>query len=296
VLLNLGALAAGATQVSLPYFDPARYLDAMARHRVTHAGAVPTMLAAMLARPELPALDLSNLRGILTGGSLVPPDLAERAERAFDAQVLIVYGQTECAPALTLTVPADSVVDRRSTVGRALPIAEIQIRDGEICARSRTMMDGYDGMPELTAATLEADGWLHTGDLGELDARGFLKITGRCKDIIIRGGENISPAEIEETLRGVPGVADAAVLGVPDAYWGEIVAAVLQPAQPALTDAARAELIEAARERVRAQLAQHKVPSRWDVAEEMPRTALGKVQKFLLRTRFEGREEPAKAR
>jgi acyl-CoA synthetase (AMP-forming)/AMP-acid ligase II len=296
VLLNLGALAAGATQVSLPYFDPERYLDAMARYRVTHVGAVPTMLAAMLARPELSALDLSNLRGILSGGSLVPPELAERAEQAFGAQVLIVYGQTECAPALTLTLPADSVADRRTTVGRPLPIAEIQIRDGEICARSRTMMDGYDGMPELTAATLEADGWLHTGDLGELDERGYLKVTGRRKDIVIRGGENISPAEIEDTLRRVPGVADAAVLGVPDAYWGESVAAVLQPAQPALAEADRVALIEAARHFARALLAQHKVPAHWDVADEMPRTALGKVQKFLLRKRFETRGEAAKAR
>lgn len=287
VLFNLGVLAAGATQVSLPYFDPERYLEVMAGRRVTHAGAVPTMLAAMLARPELPALDFSNLRAILSGGSLVPADLAERAERAFGTKILIVYGQTECAPALTLTLPGDDVEDRRTTVGRALPIVEVEIREGEVCVRTQSIMDGYDGMPEHTAAVLGADGWLRTGDLGELDARGYLKITGRCKDIIIRGGENISPSEIEEVLRSVPGVADASVLGLADAYWGEIVAAVLQPAEPGLDGAERTALIEAARATVQSKLAPHKLPARWDVADVMPRTALGKVQKFLLRSRFE---------
>ena len=292
VLLNLGALAAGATQISLPYFDPERFLAAMVRYRATHAGAVPTMLTALMARPELPTLDLSSLRGILSGGSLVPPELVERAERTFGARVSIVYGQTECAPALTLTSPDDGELERRTTVGRALPIVELEIRDGEVCARSESMMLGYDGMPELTAKALEADGWLHTGDLGELDARGYLKITGRLKDIVIRGGENISPAEIEDVLRLVPGVADAVVFGVPDPYWGEIVAAVLQPARPDLAEAERAELIETARQSVRANLAPHKVPARWDVTDQMPRTALGKVQKFLLRPRFES--EPAR--
>jgi long-subunit acyl-CoA synthetase (AMP-forming) len=119
----------------------------------------------------------------------VSSDLAVRAETAFDAQVLIVYGQTECAPALTLTSPSDSVVDRRTAVGQASTIAEIQIRIGDMCAGSRTMMDGYDGMPELTAAALDADGWLHTGDLGELDERGYVKVTGRAKTSSFEAGK-----------------------------------------------------------------------------------------------------------
>jgi fatty-acyl-CoA synthase len=296
VLHTLGSLAAGAAQVTLPAFDPANYLQAMVRHRVTHVGAVPTMLTAMLNRPELAELDFSNMRAILSGGSLVPPDLIERTERAFDTRVLVVYGQTECAPALTLVAPDDSAADRRDTVGRALPMVELAIRAGEVCARSATIMSGYDGMPEVTAAAYDAEGWLRTGDLGELDERGFLKITGRLKDLIIRGGENIAPAEIEDVLRGVPGVADAAVLGLPDPYWGEIVAAVLQPATTGLSEAARGSLIEAAHERARARLAAHKIPVRWLVADEMPRTGLGKVQKFVLRGRFAQSVDPANAR
>jgi fatty-acyl-CoA synthase len=296
VLLNLGCLAAGATQVSLTSFDPDRYLAAMVEHRVAYVGAVPTMLAAMLLRPNLSELKFPALRGILSGGSLVPPDLAERTEAAFGSEVLIVYGQTECAPALTLVAPGDATAERRTTVGRALPMVQLAIRDGEVCARTSTMMEGYDGMPEATAAVLEADGWLHTGDLGELDERGFLRITGRLKDLIIRGGENIGPVEIEEELRRVPGVADAAVLGLPDPYWGEIVAAVLQPAEGALSDAGRGALIEAARAHLRERLAPHKVPVRWEVANEMPRTALGKVQKFLLRGRFAQSENALEAR
>ena len=193
---------------------------------------------------------------------------------------------------ITQTSPQDTAEDRARTLGRPLPQTEVKIADlasgqtvapgvtGELCTRGYHVMTGYFRDPEMTAAAIDADGWLHTGDLASMDERGYFSIAGRLKDMIIRGGENIYPREIEQVLFGHPAVADVAVLGVPDAKWGEQVAAFIRPAPGQSPDPG--ELSAYCREH----LAPHKTPRYWTVLEEFPLTPSGKVQKFLLRERF----------
>jgi acyl-CoA synthetase (AMP-forming)/AMP-acid ligase II len=232
----------------------------------------------------------------MSGGDAVPPALVEAAERRFGARFSTVYGQTELSPILTQTSPDDTDEDKRHTVGRPLWQTEVKIADpsgavvpvgrpGEICARGYQLMLNYHDLPEETAATIDADGWLHTGDEGTMDERGYLRVTGRLRDMIIRGGENIYPREIESALAEHPGVTAAAVLGVPDVDWGEQVAAVITPAE---TPPSAAEL----RDHVRKLLAPHKTPRHWYLAQTIPANAMGKVQKFLLRRRITAGELP----
>jgi fatty-acyl-CoA synthase len=201
-----------------------------------------------------------------------------------------VYGQTELSPVVTQTDPDDAPEDKATTAGRPLPQLEVAIRDlldgrivpvgrpGEVCARGYQSMLGYFGMPERTAETLDADGWLHTGDLGVLDERGYLTVTGRLKDMIIRGGENIYATEIEQVLFTHAGVRDVTVLGLPDPVWGEVVAAVVVPADPG-----HVPPVGELHALCRANLAPHKTPTRWFTAAELPLTGSGKIQKFRLR-------------
>jgi fatty-acyl-CoA synthase len=192
-----------------------------------------------------------------------------------------------------MTQMGDDARDRAETVGRPLPRTEVRIADpgdgtatvpigtvGEVCTRGYHVMTGYFGAPEETAAVIDSDGWLHTGDLASMDDRGYLRIGGRLKDMIIRGGENIYPGEIEQVLFAHPGVADVAVVGVPDQLWGEQVAAFIRPAPggPPSED----ELAEY----VRGRLAPHKAPRVWVFVEEFPLTGSGKIQKFVLRDRL----------
>lgn len=288
-LAVLGTAANRGTLVLCQLFDPELVLDALERHRADVFGGVPAMYVAMLAHPAFASADLSSVALTLSGGDGVPPDLVTQVEETFDARFSIVYGQTELSPIVAQTGPEDHAPDRASSVGRPLWHVETKIADpatgepvplgtvGEICARGYQIMLGYWRMPEQTAATVDGGGWLHTGDLGTMDERGYLRVTGRLKDMIIRGGENIYPREIEAVLHRHPGVAGAAVVGLPDADWGEIVAAVVQPQDPENPPAA-SEL----RALVREHLAPAKTPVVWHSADALPANAMGKLQKFKL--------------
>jgi acyl-CoA synthetase (AMP-forming)/AMP-acid ligase II len=295
----LGTASVGGTLVLAQSFQPELMLSALEEWRAGLFAGVPAMYSALLAHPRFEDFDLSGCRILASGGDAVPPALVEAAERRFGARFTTVYGQTELSPILAQTATDDAVADRRETTGRPLWQAEVKIVDGsgavlpvgaegEILARGYQVMREYFAMPEATAAAIDADGWLRTGDLGVMDGRGFLRVTGRLKDMIIRGGENIYPREIEVALTRHPGVAGAAVLGVPDPDWGEQVAAVIVPAGPV---PAAADL----HAHLRALLAPHKTPRHWYVAEAIPANAMGKAQKFLLRRRIDAGELPVLA-
>jgi fatty-acyl-CoA synthase len=229
----------------------------------------------------------------------VPAALVRRIEATLDARFSIVYGQTEASPLLTQTCLDDTPTDKAESVGLPIPQAEVKIVDpasgatvpprtiGEIRARGFFVMHGYYNMPEATAEAIDEEGWLHTGDLGTMDERGYCRVEGRLTDMIIRGGENIYPREIEEILFTHPAVAEVAVVGLPDAYWGEQVAAFIRPA----TDPppSEAELTAFVRER----LASYKTPRHWVFVAEFPLTLSGKVQKYVLRERFVQHAVPA---
>jgi fatty-acyl-CoA synthase len=229
---------------------------------------------------------------VLTGGAISPPALARQVEAALGVTYMIGFAQTEAGCVISLATGADPADDRAETLGRPLPHAEARIADlltgetarcgetGEICTRGYLVMRGYLNAPEQTAAAIDADGWLHTGDLGSMDDRGYLRIAGRLKEMIIRGGENIYPREIEEVLIAHPAVADASVLGVPDDYYGEVVGAAIRPADGSVAgDGLAGELAEYCR----ARLAAEKVPVRWLVTGSFPLTASGKIRKDALR-------------
>ncbi|HEY2285564.1 MAG TPA: AMP-binding protein, partial [Streptosporangiaceae bacterium] len=236
-LITLGLVQTLGTQVVLPRFDPARMLELTEKYRGTVIGGVPTMLTALLAAACRAPRDLSSLRLALAGGATVPPELVRQVEAEFGVPFTLTFAQTESSCSITMTRPSDTADDRAETLGRPLPQTEVKITDmatgatvpcgivGEICTRGYLVMDGYLGDPEATSAAIDADGWLHTGDLGSMDERGYCRIAGRLKEMIIRGGENIYPREIEAVLASHPGVAEAVVVGVPDRFWGEVVGA-----------------------------------------------------------------------
>ncbi|MGC7102552.1 AMP-binding protein [Amycolatopsis lurida] len=295
----LGSAHQRATYVLCQLFEPGLVLTAATEHRADLLTGVPTMLIAMLSHPGFDGFDLSRLSRVLSGGSPVPPELVRRVEERFGARFSAVYGQTELSPVVAQTSPDDAPEDKATTAGRPLPQLEVAIREpaggqivatgqtGEICARGYQSMLGYFGMPDRTAETIDTDGWLHTGDLGVLDERGYLTVTGRLKDMIIRGGENIYASEIEQVLFTHPGIRDVTVLGLPDPRWGEIVAAVLVPAEPGqLPDVTELHNL------CRANLAPHKAPVRWFHTTELPLTGSGKIQKFRLREQIDHAELP----
>jgi acyl-CoA synthetase (AMP-forming)/AMP-acid ligase II len=293
----LGTALAQGTLVLAQFFQPDLVLRAIQDWRAGLFGGVPAMYAGLLAHPGFDSYDLSSCTIVMSGGDAVPAPLIDEAERRFGARFSTVYGQTELSPIVVQTSPGDLPGDKRATAGRPLWHAEVKIIDsstgavlpvgeaGEICARGYQLMLEYYDMPEATAAVLDADGWLHTGDLGVMDERGYLRVTGRLKDMIIRGGENIYPREIEAALTRHPGVAAAAVVGVPDPGWGEQVAAVITPAAVPPT---AAEL----HTHVRALLAPHKTPRHWYRADAIPANVMGKTQKFILQRRIADGELP----
>ena len=228
----------------------------------------------------------------------MPPALAARIEAAVGVPLSIQYGQTEASPCITQTRPGDSPADRAQTLGRPHPQVEVRIADpatgetlpaavGEILTRGYHVMKGYFGNPAATSEAIDTAGWLHTGDLGSMDERGYCRIEGRLKEMIIRGGENIYPREIEQLLHDHPGVADVAVVGVPDDHWGEQVAAFIRPAPG--TPVTQDELVSYCR----ARLAAHKTPRHWVFTDAFPLTPSGKVQKFVLREQFTSGTTPA---
>ena len=285
----LGSVSKAATQVLIEAFDPAIVLEMFGTYRGNAMVAVPTMLIAMLEHPAFPTTDLSSVKAICSGGSTVPAQLVKRFEEQLGAQFTIVFGQTECSPVAAQTRTHDSVEDKANTIGLPLPNMETKIVDpntgetmpigtiGEFCTRGYHVMLGYFEMPEATAAAIDADGWLHSGDLSAMDARGYCTVEGRLKDMIIRGGENIYPRELEELLFRHPKVGEVAVIGVPHEKWGEEVAAFIRPVAGAVIDK------EEMTAYMRASLAPHKTPKHWFVVEAFPLTGSGKIQKFKLR-------------
>ncbi|MDA8374483.1 MAG: AMP-binding protein [Actinomycetota bacterium] len=286
----LGTAASRGTLVLAQFFEPTLVLGALEKWEAYLFAAVPAMHNALLANDKFDTYDLSALKVAASGGDAVPPALVAEAERRYGARFSTVYGQTELSPIVTQTSPADSPIDKSETVGRPLWQVEVKIADprsgvvleagqeGEICARGYQLMLGYFDMPDETTATIDVEGWLHTGDLGSMDSRGYVKITGRLKDMIIRGGENIYPREIEAALSGHPGVAASAVLGIPDPAMGERVVAVIRARNPVNPPGS-----EDLSEFLRRELAHFKIPRSWYLAETLPANAMGKVQKFLIR-------------
>jgi fatty-acyl-CoA synthase len=296
----LGALANRGLHVLMPVWDAGAALELTEREGVTFLCAVPTMLLGMIEHPSFTPARVATLRNVAAGGTTIPPDLVRRFETALHIDYTMIFGQTEAGPTVCGTFPDDTPEDKSSTIGRPLPHTEVRIvhtetgevvgydEPGEICLRGFGRMLGYFELPEETEAAIDRDGWLHTGDLGRLDERGYLKITGRLKEIIRRGGETISPRAIEDLLFGAPGVGEVAVVGVPDERLGEQVAAFVQPAaggpEPDLT---------ALRELCAEHLSPYKVPRLWGLVEQLPRTPSGKVQKFALRDGYLAGEIPA---
>ena len=289
VLGVLGAVQAGATLVQMELFDPALMLELIETYRATHLFGVPTMLIACMEQPEFATRDLSSLRIVCSGGATVPAELVQSIETRLGVSLCIVYGQTEASPAITLAFPGDSPTDKAETVGPPLAQVEVKIVDtgsgettpvgvpGELCARGYQVMQAYFEMPEQTAEAIDADGWLHTGDLASMDERGYVTLTGRLKEMIIRGGENIYPREIEDVLFAHPKVAEVAVVGLPDPKWGEVVVAFVRDADPD-DPASDSELVAHCRQH----LAPHKTPQAWFRVAAFPLTPSGKIQKFAL--------------
>jgi fatty-acyl-CoA synthase len=271
-------------------FQAEATLAALEAERCTAVYGVPTMFIAMLEHADFPRRDLSALRTGIMAGSPCPIELMRRVtETMHAAEITIGYGQTEASPLVTQTRFDDPVELRVGTVGRVIPGVEARIVDpetgrplpdgtaGELCARGHGVMIGYYRLPEITARAIDAEGWLHTGDLGLREADGYFRITGRLKDLVIRGGENVFPREIEEVLHAHPAVRDAHVIGVPDRKFGEQVMAWVCLRE------GRGATAEELKEFCRARLAYFKVPHYWKFVEEFPTTVTGKVQKFRMR-------------
>jgi fatty-acyl-CoA synthase/long-chain acyl-CoA synthetase len=270
-------------------FMPAPVLEALRDEQVSVLFYVPAVLGALLECQRASDDPAPQLRTIMGGASNVPASMIADAERTFGATVINLFGQTELSPVLSATRPGDSREDQLATVGRPLPQVDCKIVDpvtdetvalgqqGEICARGYQQFIGYLHDPDATSRAIDDDGFVHTGDLGTMDSRGYLTITGRLKELIIRGGENIAPAEIESVVAEHDSIAEAAVVGIPDERLGEIVAAVVRVRE------ADADLKDRLIDHVRARLAPFKMPSRWFVADQLPVTPTGKVRKFELR-------------
>jgi fatty-acyl-CoA synthase len=288
---SLAALSVGGTVVIPgPYFNEDEVLNAVQDHHCTHVSGVPTMFIAQLDHPEFSSFDLSSLRGGFMAGAPCPVQLMRRVagEMHMD-EVVILYGLTEASPLMTATTANDSLEVRSTTVGRAIPGIEVKIVDpvtsfvvprgvqGEICSRGHGVMLGYWNNPGATADAIDKAGWLHSGDLGVMQENGLINITGRKKDMIIRGGENIYPREIEEILLDHPAVNQAQIFGVPDEKLGEEVAAWILMKQGSHADAA--QITEWLKERI----AFFKVPRYIKIVSEFPMTVTGKIQKFVMR-------------
>jgi fatty-acyl-CoA synthase len=288
VISTLGPLWAAGTVVLVDRFVPASVLDALRSERVDVLFYVPAMLSALVEAQHNVDVPAPRLRIVMGGASTVSAGLIDATERCFGGMVINLFGQTELAPVLSLTRPRDSAADRLHTVGQPLPHVDCKIVDaaghvvdvgveGEICARGYQQFVEYLNDPQATAAALDADGFVRTGDLGMMDERGYLTVTGRVKELIIRGGENISPVEIEAMILQHQAVSQAVAVGLPDERLGEIVAAVILTPAPAddLKDQLVADLT--------ARTAAYKVPARWFLADAIPVTPTGKTQRFALR-------------
>ena len=286
----LGAYTHAAALVPLESFEPLRALQYIESERCTTLYGVPTMFIAELDQLDYHNLDMSSLRtGIMAGAPCPEPLMRKVMERMHLTELAIAYGLTEASPGITLTPRDDSVELRTQTVGRPLAEVEVKIVDpatgeecrpgiaGELCCRGYNVMKGYYNNPKATAEAIDADGWLHTGDQATMDSDSYVRITGRIKELIIRGGENIAPKEIEDLLRTNPKIVDVYVYGMPDERLGEEVAAAikLKPSETATNDEIR--------QFCDGRIARFKIPRLIRFVDSFPMTASGKVQKFKLR-------------
>ena len=290
VLGVLATLTHAGTLVLLELFDPLMVLAAVQKEKCTALYGVPTMFIAEFSHPMFKMFDLSSLRTGIMAGSPCPIEAMKHViEDMHCKDITIAYGLTEASPVFTQTSTDDAIERRVSTVGTAMPEIEVKIVDpetgetvgpneqGEICCRGYNVMKGYYRMPEMTELAIDKDGWLHSGDLATVDEDGYYKITGRIKDMIIRGGENIYPREIEEFLFTMPGVKSAQVVGIPDEKYGEIVGAFIITGEG--TDLTEEDV----RDYSLSKIARYKVPKHVFFIDDYPLTASGKVQKFKLR-------------
>jgi len=299
----LGVLAAythGACLCPIEFFEPLRALETVDREKCTALYGVPTMFLAELEHPDFSRFDTSTLRTGIMAGALCPEPLMRRViDTMHLPELTIVYGLTETSPGLTQTPRDADLFERTQTVGRTMPETELRIvdpqsgadvaigADGELWARGYAVMKGYYEMPDATAAAITPDGWLRSGDQASIDAGGRVRITGRIKDIIIRGGENIAPKEVEDVLRNHPAIADASVYAVKSAFFGEEVAAALRLHPAAAIDA------EEVRAFCRERIAKFKIPRFLRIVDGFPLTASGKIQKFRLRETHEAELQSA---
>jgi fatty-acyl-CoA synthase len=290
VLGLMAVLTHGATMVVLESFDPLVALASVQKERCTALYGVPTMFIAELNHPMFAMFDLSSLRTGIMAGSPCPMEIMKRVIADMKCRdITIAYGLTEGSPVMTQTSTDDPIEMRVSTVGQRLPGIEVRIvnpesnaevppgTQGEVVCRGYNVMKGYYNLPEATAQAIDTDGWLHSGDLGTMDASGYFKITGRIKDTIIRGGENISPREIEEYLLRMEGIRDIQVAGVASAKFGEEVGAfVIRKDGATITE-------EDVRDFCRGKIAHFKIPKYVFFVNNYPMTASGKIQKYKLR-------------
>jgi fatty-acyl-CoA synthase len=292
VMGNLGCSTHGATMViPAEAFDPGAVLTAVASERCTALYGVPTMFVGELGHPDFASFDLSSLRTGVMAGSPCPVEVMKACiDRMHMAEVTICYGMTETSPVSTQTLPDDSLHHRTATVGRVHPHVEVRIaavddpaatvergETGELCTRGYSVMTGYWNDEERTREAIDGEGWMHTGDLAVMDEDGYVNIVGRSKDMVIRGGENIYPREIEEFLYTHPDVVDVQVVGVPDLKYGEQLLAAVRLRPGATTSE------DEIREFCRGRIAHYKVPHYVRFVDEFPMTVTGKVQKYKLR-------------
>ncbi|WP_445659457.1 AMP-binding protein [Aeribacillus sp. FSL K6-1121] len=290
VLGVLACVSVGATIVPIQEFNATQVLQTVQDEKCTALHGVPTMFIAELNDPDFEKYDLSSLRTGIMAGSNCPIEVMKAViEKMGAKEITIAYGQTESSPVITQTRTDDPIHLRVETVGRALPNVEVKIVEpgtnkevpygvqGELCTRGYHVMKGYYNNPEATKEAIDEEGWLRTGDLAIMDENGYCRITGRLKDMIIRGGENIYPREIEEFLYQHPKILDVQVVGVPDEKYGEEVMAwiILKPGQTATA--------EEVQEFCRGKISRHKIPRYIEFTDSYPMTASGKIQKFKLR-------------
>jgi len=290
VLAVLACVSHGATMV-FPgeAFDPQQTLQTVQDERCTALHGVPTMFITELDHPNFSSFDLSSLRTGIMAGAPCPIEVMKRVISEMHMRdILIAYGQTELSPINNITLPDDSLERRTETVGRAMPWVEIKVIDeagyvvpvgekGEICTRGYSVMQGYWNDPEKTAETIDTAGWLHSGDIATMDASGYVRIVGRIKDMIIRGGENIYPREVEEFLYQHPAISEVQVFGIPDKKMGEEVCAWVQLNEGATLSADDIKAF------CKDQITHFKIPRHIRFVSEYPMTVTGKIQKFVMR-------------
>ncbi|MFT0800910.1 AMP-binding protein [Bacillus swezeyi] len=290
VLGNLACVTVGATMVPVQEFSPKKVLQAVEAEKCTALHGVPTMFIAELNEEDFESYDMSSLRTGIMAGSNCPVEIMKAViEKMGISEITIAYGQTEASPVITQTRVDDSLRRRVETVGRALPNIEVKItepgtnqevergKQGELCTRGSHVMKGYYKNPAATAAAIDEDGFLHTGDLAVMDEDGYCRITGRLKDMVIRGGENIYPREIEEFLYQHPKILDVQVVGIPDEIYGEEVSAWIKLKKGESLTAQELQTY------CKGNIAHYKIPRYIAFVDEFPMTASGKVQKFKLR-------------